>query len=216
MSSSERFWLSRLRWRLRGAWQWPAFGVLTLLDGFVLDRLPPGTPDRVNFVEGVLVATFANLVLVGALAPFLAKRLARRREASLAAAGEPPAPESGQAQREVFQDRVATALLAAGFVAALVSGIANRPAIVSETEDTEEVARQLRDYVLRSGDEELHRNLETANTIRLSDGYFRACVARDDRRHHMCLLVDTNKDPTDVRRDPSAEPNSEFGPSYGR
>ena len=217
MSPGERFWLSRLRWRLRGAWQWPAFAVLTLLDGFVLDRLPPQAPDRLNFIEGVLIATFANLVLVGALAPFLAKRLARRREATLATAGAPaPSPEASRAQREVLQDRVATALLAAGLAAAVVSGIANRPAIVSETEATEEVARQLRDYVARSGDHELQRNLETANTIRLSEGYFRVCIARDDRRRHFCLLIDTAEEPTQVRRDPSAEPNSVFAPSYGR
>lgn len=217
MSSGERFWLSRLRWRLRGAWQWPAFALLTLLDGLVLDRLPPQAPDRLNFIEGVLIATFANLVLVGALAPFLAKRLTRRREAALAAAGAaPPSGESSQAEREVFQDRTATFLLAAGLMAALVSGIANRPAIVSETEATEEVGRELRDYVARSGSEELHRNLETANTIRLSEGYFRVCVARDDRRRHVCLFVDTDKDPPRVRRDPSAESNSAYAPSYGR
>jgi hypothetical protein len=217
VGSGERFWLSRLQWRLRGAWQWPAFAVLTLLDGFVLDRLPPQAPDRLNLIEGVLIATFANLVLVGALAPFLAKRLARRREAALAAAGAPPASaESEQAEREVFQDRVATFLLAAGLAAALVSGIANRPAVVSETEATEEVGRQLRDYVARSGSEELHRNLETANTIRLSEGYFRVCVARDDRRRHICLFVDVNEDPPRVRRDPSAESNAAYAPSYGR
>ena len=134
VSSGERFWPSRLRWRLRGAWQWPAFALLTLLDGLVLDRLPPQAPDRLNFIEGVLIATFANLILVGALAPFLAKRLARRREASLAAGGGPaPSAESARAQREVLQDRVGTVLLGAGLVAAFVSGSANRPAIVSET-----------------------------------------------------------------------------------
>ena len=191
--------------------------MLTLLDGLVLDRLPPQAPDRLNLIEGVLIATFANLILVGALAPFLAKRLAGRREAALATAGgPPPGSESSQARREVLQDRVATLLLAAGLAAALVSGIANRPAIVSETEATEEVGRQLRDHVMRSGDDELHRNLETANTIRLAEGYFRVCVARDDRRRHFCLLVDTNEDPTEVRRDPSAEPNSAYAPSYGR
>jgi hypothetical protein len=192
--------------------------VLTLLDGLVLDRLPPQAPDRLNFIEGVLIATFANLILVGALAPFLAKRLAGRRETALATAGmaPPPGSESSRAWREVLQDRVATLLLVAGLAAALVSGVANRPAIVSETEATEEVGRQLRDYVMRSGDDELHRNLETANTIRLAEDYFRVCVARDDRRRHFCLLVDTSEDPTEVRRDPSAEPNSAYAPSYGR
>ena len=88
--------------------------------------------------------------------------------------------------------------------------LANRPVVVSETEATEEVGRQLRTYVDHSNDEELRRNLETANTVRLSEGFFRACIARDDRRHFACLLIDTKKEPTEVRRDPSEEPNSNF------
>lgn len=216
--SGERFWTSRLRWRLRGAWQWPAFAVLTVVDGFVLDLLPPWAPDRINVIEGVLIATFGNLILVGAFAPFLARRLGGPRETpATPPSGRAPAGDAlSQTEREVFQDRVATGLLLAGLVAVLVSGIANRPAVVSETEATEEVGRQLRDYVARSGSEELNRNLETANTIRLSEGYFRVCVARDDRRHHVCLFVDTSKDPAEVRRDRSEEPNSRFAPSYGR
>ena len=65
-------------------------------------------------------------------------------------------------------------------------------------------------YVARSGSEELRRNLETASTIRLSEGFFRACIARDDRRRNVCLLIDTDKEPTEVRRDPSAEPNAGY------
>ena len=47
----ERLWWPRLRWRMRGAWQWPAFAVLTLLDGVLLTKLPfygrgPGTHER--------------------------------------------------------------------------------------------------------------------------------------------------------------------------
>ena len=37
----ERFWPTRVRWRLRGAWMWPTFVALTLLDGLVLHLLPP-------------------------------------------------------------------------------------------------------------------------------------------------------------------------------
>jgi hypothetical protein len=79
--------------------------------------------------------------------------------------------------------------------------------VVSETKATEENARVVRDVVVHSGDDELVRNLETANTLRLSDGYFRTCVARDDRKRFFCLLVDTTKDPTSVRRDPSTTAN---------
>src|SRR4051794_2061750 len=60
----ERVWARRLRWRMRGAWQWPAFGALTLLDAILLTQLPfyddgPGT-----IVAGVLVAMFFNLLAV--------------------------------------------------------------------------------------------------------------------------------------------------------
>ena len=227
VSPRERFWTRRLRWRLHGAWQWPAFAFFTLLDGLLLDRLPPLGTARMDFILGVLVATFANLFLVGAVAPWLTRRLLRRREqeavamapGSAAVGAPPPGGTEGprgsgappQVEREVLQDKISTALLAAGLVAVLVSGLANRPVTVSETEATEEVGRQLRAYVARSGSHELARNLETANTRRLSEGYFRVCIARDDRRRHFCLFVDTTKDPTDVRKDPSAEPNAVFG-----
>ena len=200
----ERFWTSRLRWRLRGAWQWPAFAFFTLLDALLLEVLPPFSVARMDIVLGLLIATFGNLFLVGAVAPFLSRRLAERRHVAPAATPPP------QVEREVLHDRVATALLAAGAVAVLVSGLANRPLTVSETEATEEVGRQMRAYVARTGSEELRRNLDTANTRRLADGYFRVCVARDDRRRHVCLFIDTNKDPTDVRRDPDASSNADF------
>ena len=75
----ERLWVSRLRWRLRGAWQWPAFGVLTVIDAVLLTRLPfygegPGT-----LVAGLLVAAFANLLAVAVVGPLAGLRLRRRR-----------------------------------------------------------------------------------------------------------------------------------------
>ena len=120
------------------------------------------------------------------------------------------APPPTQADREVLQDRTATALLIAGLAAVIVSGLANRPVIVSETEATEANANALTRYVERSGDDELVRNLETANTIRLGEGYFRNCIARDDRERYFCVFVDTREDPPEVVVDDSAEPNTVY------
>lgn len=36
----------------------------------------------------------------------------------------------------------------------------------------------------------------------------RTCIARDDRRTFVCLLVDTRENPAQVHRDPSTKPNS--------
>ena len=79
MDGVERVWHRRLRWRMRGAWMWPAFLVLTLADGILLSELPPyeGAPPAV--FPGVLLALFANLLAVAVLAPFAGRALRRRR-----------------------------------------------------------------------------------------------------------------------------------------
>ena len=202
-SSDERFWVSRVRWRLRGAWMWPTFVVLTMVDGLVLHLVPP-IRTGVDLVPGILLATFGNLVLVGAMAPWLARRMEAWRPAVV---GQ-PAPR--EAAREVRTDRIGTALLVAGLAGVVAAGLAARPLVVSETENTEENARVVRELVLASGSRELIRNIETANTVRLGEGYYRTCIARDDRRHYFCVFVDVKREPPEAVKDPSSEPNSAY------
>jgi hypothetical protein len=111
---------------------------------------------------------------------------------------------------EVVHDRTGTALLCAGAAALLVSGLALQPVVVSETEATEENARIVQDYVETHGSEEVRRNLGTANTIRLGEGFFRTCIALDDRTQAFCLQVDVNEEPPLVREDPNPVPNDDF------
>jgi len=196
----ERFWPARIRWRLRGAAMWPAFVVVTIVDGLILHLLPP-VSTGIDLIPAILLATFGNLVLVGLVAPWLARRTWARR-----AAADPGAPP--KAQREVLTDRVGTGLLIASVIGVLAAGLAARPLVVSETEATERNAEAFRDFVLSSGHEELIRNLETADTVRLDEGYFRTCIALDDRDRHFCAFVDTTRDPPRLIRDQSAEPNS--------
>ena len=199
MSSGERFWTSRVRWRLRGALMWPAFAVVTLAEAVLLNRLPP-IRTGVDLIPGAIIATFANLILVGAVAPWLAKRMAARSGGHGAV--------SPQTAREVLQDRVGTVLLATGLVGVIASGLATRPLIVGETEERERAAKALFEYVQHSGNAELRRNNDAAETARLADGYFRTCIPHDDRRRYFCFFVDATKQPVEVVRDPSAQPNS--------
>ena len=196
MAGGERFWVARARWRLRGAMLWPAFVVLTLVDGFVLYRLSPVGFDFKDPIAPVLMATFGNLFLVAVVAPLLTRRLVARRPAGLP-----------QVEREVLGDRVGTALLAVGLVGVVAAGLGNRQVVVSETDATERNAAAVSEYVAHSRSPELLRNKETANTYKVSEGYFRTCIARDDRRRHFCLFVDTKKNPPEVVRDRSQVPN---------
>ena len=91
-------WLTRMRWRLRGAWLWPAFIALTLAEGVALQVLPIAGDGPGGVLPGVLLAGFANLILVAAVAPLAGHGLRRRR---------PDLP------RLVAQDYAGTALLLA-------------------------------------------------------------------------------------------------------
>src|SRR5436190_7742666 len=188
--------MSRLRWRMRGAWMWPVFVALTVADGVVLHLLPPlrfGFSEvGLSLIAGILIATFANLFLVGAVAPWLARRVKERR----AAAGQTTVPR--QAMREVTADRIGTALLALGFVGVLASGLASIPLINGETDARNRAARALVVYVQAHAPAEIRANNDqgAVETARLADGYFRSCIPFRDRRRWWCVFIDTNRKPT--------------------
>jgi hypothetical protein len=211
VDAEQRFWTARLRWRLRGAWMWPAFIALTLADGVVLHLLPPV---RLGFTEegmtlpfGIIAATFGNLFLVGAVAPWIARRLAERAER---VPGETVASLPHGVRLEALRDRTGATLLVLGLVGVLAAGLGSRQVVVSDTNATTENAHVVKSYVVHSGNPELIRNIDTADTIRLAKGYFRTCLALDDRVRHFCVFVDTNKHPPELKRDPSGVANSEL------
>jgi hypothetical protein len=196
----ERFWPARMRWRLRGAWMWPTFVAITLLDGLLLHLLPPERTG-IALVPAILIATFGNLVLIGAVGPWLARRIWKRRPAA-----EPDAP--AKAQLEVLSDRIGTGLLVAGVLGVLAAGLASRPLVVAETNERERAAKELYLYVEGHGSAELRRNLDASDTVRLAQAYFRSCIPSDDRKRWTCFFLDArNKRRTQIIRDPSGLPN---------
>jgi hypothetical protein len=195
----ERFWPTRMRWRLRGAWMWPSFVAITVLDGWLLHLLPPERTG-IDLIPGILLATFGNLVLVGAVGPWLARRMWKRRPAA-----DPGAPP--KAQLEVLTDRIGTGLLVAGVFGIVAAGLANRPVIVVETNQRERAAKLLENYVEAHGDDELRRNLEASDTRRYADGYYRSCIPHDDRERATCFFIDVRKKQSKFVLDRSQIPN---------
>jgi hypothetical protein len=208
--TEEHFWTSRLRWRLRGAWMWPVFIGATLADGYVLHELPPlrfGFSEvGLTLVAGIIIATFGNLILAGAIAPWLARRLVARQQAA-------PGPAvSREALREVTTDRVGTALLVLGFFGVLASGLASIPLINGETDDRNRAAKALVSYVQAHAPAEIKRNQDAGavETARLGDGYFRSCIPFENRKRSYCVFIDVNRSPARVKKDPSQESNSTY------
>jgi hypothetical protein len=186
--------LRRLRWRMRGAWQWPAFVGLTVLDGVVLTRLPFYSDGPGGVVGGLLVAAFGNLLAVGVLAP-TAGRLLRVRRPDLPAL--------------VARNYAGTTLLVALAVLLLAGGLAHRSTRAAEAADRRAVLAGVHDYVVAQ-EPALGRRLAGTDIVRLEARLYRACVPTASPRRWMCLFVSTDQRPPGITRDTAAEPNSEY------
>ena len=193
----ERVWHRRLRWRLRGAWQWPLFLVLTLVDAIVLVLLPAYRGGPEALFPAVLLAGSANLLALVLLAPPLGRLLRRRR---------PDLP------RIVASDYAGATLLVAIAGLAVGAGLLHRSAVREEEAREQAVAAAMHDYVVTQAPE--HRAaLGSIDAIRLEQDHYRACVPAQERRW-LCLFVTTDQQPPGVTRDTEEVSNSSYRP-YG-
>jgi hypothetical protein len=188
----ERLWPTRLRWRMRGAWQWPMFFVLTVVDGVLLELLPSYERGPGGLVAGLLLAGFANLLLIAVVGPLVGRRLLRRRRPDL--------------PRAIADDYAGTALMCALTVALVVGGLLHRPAVSSAERERRAVFAAMHDYV-RAHAPGYAGVLSSADALRLDEHYFRACLPSGDVRRALCLFVDVRRRPAVVQEDTDRTPN---------
>src|SRR3954454_13280859 len=105
VSTTGGFWARRLRWRLIGAWRWPLYVAITVIDALVVVWLPPNGHDAL-FVPALVICSFANLFLIGVIAPWLARRIVARPGEKAPSSTFPPANHL-----EVLTDRIAAIAL---------------------------------------------------------------------------------------------------------
>ena len=114
--ASRRQGLRRLRWRLSGAWLWPSFVVVTLLEMGLLHWLPIAGEGS-GWIAALLLAGCLNLiavVLIGGLGSIALRRL------------RPALP------KVVADDRAGLAALAFVGFAFLAAGLVHRPELADE------------------------------------------------------------------------------------
>jgi hypothetical protein len=194
-------WATRLRWRLRGAWQAPAFALAIAGEAVLLHELPIAGDEGPGLVGGLLLATFFNLVAVAVLAPLGGWALRRRR---------PDRPTG------VARDYAGTAAGAAVAVALVALGLAHRDEARAEREALQAGLIRVREYVRRNGPDEFRRHVDELTSMRFGDDLYRTCVPGDDPERALCLFISTDQDPPGLRLDPSRSPNTIFLPSGQR
>ena len=194
-------WITRLRWRRRGAWLWPAFVVVSVLDGILLHLLPIAGSGT-SVLEGILLAIFFNLVAVAVLGGLVGLWLRRRR---------PDLPKM------VARNYGGTIVLGGVAVLLVIGGVLHAPEIERQEQRFARQAAAVRAYVGHSAPREYRGGVNAATTWQLEDDYFRTCVPGPDPRRELCMFVDTSEDPPSVREDHNRAPNRSYvGPGFGR
>jgi hypothetical protein len=185
-------WRSRLRWRLRGAWQWPTFVVVTVVDAVLLAELP-FTGTGMGLVPAFLLAGFLNLAVVAAIAPAAGALLRRRRRAL-------PREVAGDAAGAVALLGV-TALLVAG-------GLAHRSEVDASEADFAIAVQTARRYLAHQGPATYRDSLGRSNTWQPGPHLYRTCFPGPDPRRDFCVLVQTGNGLPTARADPDQRPNA--------
>jgi hypothetical protein len=185
---------TRLRWRMRGAWQWPAFIALTAAEAVLLNVLPVWGDGAGGAAGGLLLAASLNLIVVAVLGPAAGMLLRRRR---------PDLP------RAIAADYGGTVLLAALAVGLVAGGVGHRAAVRHEHAARMAAILQVAHYV-RLQEPAYRRGLGEMDTMRVEADMYRACVKGTDPERPLCLFVRTDQSPPGVTEDPDRAPNDAY------
>src|SRR5271167_1536904 len=120
-------WLHRMRWRRRGAWLWPAFATLILVDALLGHALPP-TGESQSAFAAALLGLVLNLIGVILLSRPLGALLRRVR---------PDLPDI------VARDYAGTAVVLSVTAVLLLAGVFHRSSVTAHE-------RAMRDAIVRA------------------------------------------------------------------
>ncbi len=188
-----------MRWRLRGAWLWPAFVVATVLEVGLLHWLPIAGEGS-GFFGGLLLAGWLNLIAVTVLGGLGGIVLRRVR---------------GDLPKVVADNYAGLAALAVVGCGLLVAGLVHRPELAADRAAFAEQSRAVRLWVEANADDFTRAHVHLADSVMVDSNLYRTCVPGRAPRRRLCLIVDTSHSPPRVKRDPSRESNASQNPRGG-
>lgn len=188
--------LRRIRWRLRGAWLWPAFLVATVLEVGVLRWLPIAGEGS-GFIAGLLLAGCLNVAAIALLGGIGGVVLRRVR---------------GDLPKVVADDRAGLAALAVVGTALLAAGVVHRPQLRAERAAFADQSQAARLWVQANGDAFARAHVDSADSVQVDEDLYRTCVPGPDPKRWLCVIIDTTRRPPRVRRDVSRESNASQNP----
>jgi len=174
MDGARPAWLIRMRWRRVGAWLWPSFVMLIVVDGVVGDLLPPaGTTE--TLVAAALLGLVLNVVAVVLLSRPLGMVIRKFR---------PDLPGV------VARDYAGTAVVFAVSAILLTAGLVHRPAIQARQRDVNDAISRAQAWIGDRAPDEFRHNLQFVSLLTIQPGtIYRACVPSVDGKRSYCVIV---------------------------
>jgi hypothetical protein len=170
-------WLARLRWRRRGAWLWPAFVAVTILDMWIGHAFP-STGETQSLAGAALLALVLNVIAVLLLSRPLGA-IARRAKTGL-----PPV---------VARDYGGRVALAAVAALLLIAGLSHRPEILQHRRALQDAITRAQAFIGDRAPDQFRRNLEYVSTYAIEPGHiYRTCVPSTDGSRTYCVIVQTD------------------------
>ena len=172
--SHTRARLVRLRWRRAGAWLWPAFIVLTLVDAAIGHDFPPAGATE-SLAAAALLALVLNLLGVLLLSRPLGWALRRRR---------PDLPDV------VARDYGGTLVVLAVTAAIFAAGLIHAPAIKASERAMQDAIARAQAWIGDRAPAEFRRNLQFVSLLEIQAGaIYRACVPNAAGTKSYCVIV---------------------------
>lgn len=188
-------WLTRMRWRRRGAWMWPSFVTLTVADACVMHALPL-TGDSQGLVPALIFAGIWNFIAVVVIAHPVGAVIRRVRH---------------DLPRFVARDYAGTWLLIAVTAVFLTAGLANHSAVASDNAAMRDAEVRAVAWIGYRAPPAFRSELQHATTYTIQAGsLYRTCVPSAGGRRTYCVIVNDRAPVNRSVRFGGYEPNAAF------
>jgi hypothetical protein len=190
----ESAWLTRMRWRRRGAWMWPTFMALTVLDACVVHALPL-EGDSEGLVPALIFAGVWNFIAVVVIAHPVGALVRRVRR---------------DLPRFVARDYAGTWLLIAIAAGLLGAGLANHSTVSRDGAAIRDAEARAIAWIGFRAPAAFRVDLQRASTFTIQAGsLYRTCVPSARGRTY-CVIVNDRQPAGRSVRFAGYEPNSVF------
>jgi hypothetical protein len=193
-------WFVRLQWRRRGAWLWPVFVTMTVVDAILGHALPPAG-DSQSLAAAAIGALVVNLLGVLLLSRPLGMLLRR---------GRPDLPSV------VARNYAGTSVVLAISLAFAAAGLVHHDTVVSNQNALRDATARAQAWIGARAPDQFRRQVGHLDTFTIQAGsVYRTCVPSVDGTRTYCVIVKTYLPFARSVSFDGYEPNSVFAEGVG-